>query len=219
LVVDTDQVSFESSDGRQHTDFAMRFSQTYGDLDLGLSLFNGTNRDPILLPGVDAAGNPVLTPHYELMTQFGLDAQLLYYDWIWRLEYIHRNSSSYDLNAVTGGFEYTFFGILESEANFGALVEYSYEDRSDDFRGPFDRDLFLGGRFAFNDAQSSEILAGVVVDTELLSRSYRVEASRRVGDSWRATLEMQVFSNIDQKDVLAVFESDDFLLVEMAYFF
>jgi len=59
----------------------------------------------------------------------------------------------------------------------------------------------------------------VVVDTELLSRSYRVEASRRVGDSWRATLEMQVFSNIDQKDVLAVFESDDFLLVEMAYFF
>jgi len=219
LVVDTDQVSYESSEGRQHTDFAVRFSQTYDDLDLGLSLFDGTNRDPILLPGVDAAGNPVLTPHYELMTQFGLDAQLFYNDWIWRLEYIHRNSSSYDLNAVTGGFEYTFFGVLESEANFGALVEYSYEDRSDGLRSPFDRDLFLGGRYAFNDVQSSEILAGVVVDTELLSRSYRVEASRRVGDSWRATLEMQVFSNIDQKDVLAVFESDDFLLVEMAYFF
>ena len=67
-----------------------------------------------------------------------------------------------------------------------------------------------------NAAKKSKWIA---VDTEFLSRSYRVEASRRVGDSWRATLEIQIFSNIDQKDVLAVFENDDLLLVEMAYFF
>lgn len=41
----------------------------------------------------------------------------------------------------------------------------------------------------------------------------------RIGDSWRATLEIQVFSNIDASDVLAFIENDDFLLVEMAYFF
>ena len=80
-------------------------------------------------------------------------------------------------------------------------------------------DLFLGGRFAFNDEQSTEILAGIFIDTENQSRSFRVEGNRRFGASWKGTLELQTFSNIDSDDVLAALESDDFILLEMAYYF
>ena len=80
-------------------------------------------------------------------------------------------------------------------------------------------DLFGGLRFAFNDVQSTEVLAGAFVDVKNGSKSLRVEASRRVGDSWKLTGELQVFTSIDDNDVLQAFERDDFLLVEMARYF
>ncbi len=219
LVVDTDAAGYESSDEEQHIDFAVRFSQTYGDLDLGVSLFDGTNRDPVLLPATDSAGDPVLIPFYEQMTQLGVDAQLLYEDWIWRLELIRREAESNDYNAYTAGFEYTFYGLFESDADFGALVEYSYDGRPKGEGANLDEDVFLGGRFAFNDAQSAEILAGFIIDTDNQSRSFRLEGNRRFGDSWKGTLELQIFSNIDEDDILATFEKDDHLLLEMAYYY
>lgn len=219
LVVDTDQAQYESPDGQQHTDFAVRFSQTYGDLDLGLHLFDGTNRDPLLLPGTDARGNEVLIPFYEQMTQFGLDAQMLYEDWIWKLEYIYRDSSSDRYHAWTGGFEYTFIGIFDSSMDFGILLEYSYDSRPEFRRDSLDRDVFLGGRFTLNDAQSTEILAGFIVDTDNGSERFRVEASRRFGQSWKGSLELQTFHGIDPDDILTAFRQDDYLLAEMAYYF
>jgi hypothetical protein len=219
LVVDVDQVAYESSAEDRHVDFAMRFSQTYDDLDLGLSWFKGTSRDPLLLPGVDDDGKAVLTPYYEQMTQFGIDAQWIVVDWIWKLEAIHREAESNDFNAYTAGFEYSFYGIFESNTDLGAIVEYSADSRPKNEASLLDDDVFVGGRFAFNDAQSSEILAGFFVDAEYRSRSFRVEASRRVGASWKATLELQTFSNIDPADRLAAFADDDFVRLEMAYYF
>jgi len=219
LEVDTEQVEYESSAGQQHIDYALRFSQTYNDLDLGVSWFDGTNREPLLLPGTDSSGSPVLTPFYEQMTQIGIDAQLLYQDWIWRLEIIHRKTDSNDRDAFIYGFEYTFYGVLDSSADIGAIAEYSYDNRPEGERGVFDRDLFMGARFALNDAQSSEVLAGFLVDTDNQSRTFRVEASRRIGESWKLELELQTFANIDDNDPLAAFANDDYLLVDMAYYF
>ncbi len=219
LVVDTDQAEYESSDEERHIDYALRFSQTYGDLDLGISWFKGTSRDPVLLPGFDDKGNPVLTPFYEQMTQAGVDAQLIYEDWIWRLEFIRREAESNDYNAYTAGFEYTFYGIQESVVDLGLLLEYSKDSRPDDEADILNNDVFLGTRFAFNDAQSSEILAGFFIDADNQSRSFRVEGNRRFGTSWKGTLELQTFSDIDPDDLLAALEKDDFVLLEMAYYF
>jgi hypothetical protein len=219
LVVDIDQVLYESSDKDKHVDLAIRFSQTYGDLDLGISLFKGTNRDPQLLPGVDGNGNNVLIPRYIQMTQLALDAQLIYEDWIWKLELIHRDTEAPSFQALTGGFEYTFYGIFETDIDLGSIAEYSYDSRDSGDRGVFDRDLFMGARLAFNDVQSSELLVGVFYDTEKGSQSFRLEANRRIGDSWKGTIEMQLFSNIDPADPLFAFEKDNFLLLELARFF
>jgi len=219
LVVDTSAPIYESSDGNKHIDYAIRFSQTYGDLDLGISLFKGTNRDPQFIPGLDSNGQAVLIPVYVQMTQAALDLQLIVEDWTWKLEMIHRDTSPSAYQALTGGFEYTFYSVFDSDINVGSLAEYSYDSREEGQRGVFDRDLFVGARFAFNDVQSSELLAGVVVDTENGSQTFRLEGSRRFGDSWRGTIEMQLFSNIDVNDPLIALANDDYLLLELARYF
>jgi len=218
-VVDTDQVEYESSAGQQHIDYALRFSQTYNDLDLGISWFDGTSRDPLLLPGIDDDGEAVLIPFYEQMTQIGVDAQLLYLDWIWRLELIHRKAESSDHDAFVFGFEYTFFGVFDSQSDIGAIAEFSHDNRPEDLRGVYDRDLFLGVRFALNDAQSTEVLTGFLIDVDKQSRNFRIEASSQIGQSWKATLELQTFANIDENDPLIAFKDDDYLLLDMAYYF
>ena len=77
------------------------------------------------------------------------------------------------------------------------------------------RARFLVDRFA----QSTEVLAGFYVDTRYYSRSFRVEASRRLGDSWRLEVELQTFANIDDDDPLSAFANDDYLLMDLAYYF
>jgi hypothetical protein len=219
LVVDTSAPIYESPDGDDHIDYAFRFSQTYGDLDLGVSLFKGTNRDPLFVPGLDSNGQAVLIPVYVQMTQAALDLQLIVEDWTWKLEMIHRDTSPSAYQALTGGFEYTFYSVFDSDINLGSLAEYSYDSRDQGQRGVFDRDLFVGARFAFNDVQSSELLAGFVVDTEKGSQTFRLEGNRRIGDSWKGTIEMQLFSNIDVNDPLIALANDDYLLLELARYF
>ena len=218
LVVDNDQATYESSDEDSHIDYAIRYEHFLGDTEFGLSWFNGTNRDAGLSRGQNGSGQPVLIPYYSQMTQFGLDMQSIIGDWIWKLEWITRDSNEDTFNAVTAGFEYTFYGIMNSAIDLGTLLEYSWEDRDENV-GVFDNDLFAGFRFAFNDVQSTEILAGFIVDTDQQSKSMRVEASRRLGDSWKMTGELQVFSAIAENDPLITFENDDYLLLELARYF
>ena len=51
LVVDEDRVEYESSFGKWNPDIAARYSQTLGMMDFGISVFDGTAREPAL--GVD----------------------------------------------------------------------------------------------------------------------------------------------------------------------
>lgn len=219
LVIDDSQSAYESSDEDSHIDLALRYTHFVGDTEWGLSLFKGTDRDPLLNQGFDSNGQPVLIPYYQQIIQIGLDLQSIVGDWTWKLEMIYRDSDSGSFTAGTTGFEYTFYGIAESTIDLGTLLEYSTEDRDEAQAGVFDNDLFGGLRFAFNDVQSTEILAGFIVDTENNSQSFRVEASRRLGESWKLTGELQSFTNIDDNDPLAVFAQDDYLLLELARYF
>ena len=218
-IVDGDKATYQSSDEDNHVDYALRYSHTIDDLDFGVSWFKGTNREPEFRPGLDGNIQRVLIPHYVQMVQLGLDAQLFVEDWTWKLEVIHRDTDDINFEAMTGGFEYTFYGVLESDIDLGTLVEYSHDNRPEDQRGVFDRDVFIGARFAFNDVQSTELLAGFIVDTEKKSQSFRLEGNRRIGDSWKMTVEAQVFTNIDDEDLLFSFKDDDYLLLEFARFF
>nr|MCS5620342.1 hypothetical protein [Nitrospinaceae bacterium] len=60
--VDPDQAKFENADAEQHPDFALRWSESFDDADVGLSHFYGTTREPTYLEGFDN-GEPVLIPY------------------------------------------------------------------------------------------------------------------------------------------------------------
>lgn len=220
LPVDSDGAVFESSDEEQHVDFAIRYAHAIGDTEFGLSLFDGTRRDPGFITALNSENEPVLVPYYPQMTQFGLDLQSIVEDWIWKWELIHRDMKEGSYTATTFGFEYTFYGISDSAIDLGTLLEYSHDSRDEEEADVvFNNDLFAGFRFAFNDVQSTEILAGLILDTDNQSQTFRVEANRRLGESWKLTGELQIFSNIDADDPLQAFAEDDFLLVELARYF
>ena len=74
FVVDNRLISYESAAEEWHLDFAGRYSNSFGPFDIGLSVFDGTSRDPTLRPPPGGSGD-VLAPHYEQIRQFGLDTQ------------------------------------------------------------------------------------------------------------------------------------------------
>jgi hypothetical protein len=227
-VVDTSQATYESSDEEQHIDYALRWFQYFGELELGLGYFNGTSREPLFLPG-SSNNQLVLTPYYPQMQQASIDAQLTTEEWLWKFEGIIRDWQNTDtINAqlvdetffaMTGGFEYTFVGVNESDADLGLVMEYLYDDRGEDATAFFQNDMMLGLRLAMNDADSSEALLGIIYDLDNQERLISLEASKRFAESWTATLEIRGFNNINRLSRLKGIERDDFVQLDIAYYF
>ncbi len=217
--VATDAAEYESSVEDKHLDFALRWSGTLGDnWDLGLHYFNGTSREPQLISKT-INNQTLLVPRYHLIEQMGIDLQATLEEWLLKLEAIQRKGDPKDYSAAVTGFEYTFIGIQDSNINLGMLMEYHYDSRNEEATSPFQNDIFIGSRFDFSDEQSSEILAGGVFDLDTSSRSFRIEAARRIGQSWKLTGELQIFEDIDKNDRQFPLRNDDFLSLELARYF
>ena len=219
LVVDTDEEEYESSAEEHHVDWALRLKTQLGPVDLGLSHFNGTSRAPELRPKLNLAGGVELIPFYGLIDQTGLDLQAILGDWTWKLESILQTKKGRDFTAAVGGFEYTFYGVSNAGADLGVLSEYHFDDRKRDAPVGFQDDIFLGMRYALNDAQDTELLAGGFYDFDFSSKSVRVELQRRFSDSWKLESELQIFSDVASDDPLHTFHRDDYFQVDLAYYF
>ncbi|WP_207787516.1 hypothetical protein [Candidatus Thiosymbion oneisti] len=223
LVVDTDRARYESDLEQRHFDYALRWNQTIGPVDAALSWFHGTARAPDLVPDTQAGatqnGASGLIPYYPLLRQAGLEFQYTGEAWLWKLEAVHRETKGKDYRAAVGGFEYTFVGIHDTQLDLGVLAEYNYDSRRLDASSPFQNDLFIGTRLTFNDTQSSELLAGGFFDLDYHSRSFRVEASRRIGQSYKLSVEGQLFLDMASRDPLAAFAADDFIRIELTRYF
>ena len=219
VMVDTDQARYENTDEEHHLDFAVRYSHTIGNWDVGIYYFNGTGREPTLLSGVDSDGNPVFIPYYEQINQSGLDLQLVAGEWLWKLEALYRNGQGDNFFASVGGFEYTFVGIAETRMDLGIIGEWAYDNRGHATTTGFDNDAMFGLRLAVNDAASTELLAGFLQDINNSSRALSLEASRRFGDNWKATFEARGFFNLPESDPFYSLRNDDFLQIELAYYY
>ncbi|MDE2706503.1 MAG: hypothetical protein OXI35_15640, partial [Gemmatimonadota bacterium] len=90
LVVEDEHVEYESEAKERHLDLAARYSHSFGLLDMGVSAFNGTSREPALKLLLDPSGAPALGQYYAQIRQFGLDAQLTVGSWLFKLEAIQR---------------------------------------------------------------------------------------------------------------------------------
>jgi len=216
LPVDTDRPVYESSRGMNHVDLALRYSHYFGDVDIGLSLFSGTSRDPRLLPAGDSA---VLVPHYDQIDQVGVDLQYTRDAWLWKLEAIARNGYSHTF-AAAGGLEYTFYQVRQSAADVGLLLEFQYDGRND--LEPFttnDNDIFVGTRLALNDTQDTSVLAGVAYDVDTGETFLNIEAERRFGDDIAAELRVRAFSGASPHDVMYSVIRDDYVQLQISKYF
>jgi hypothetical protein len=219
--IDTDGATYQSSQAEKHIDLAGRYSQTLGPIDLGISYFYGTSREPRFFADFSNPQDPVFTPQYDLIHQGGLDVQYTQGAWLWKLEAISRSSQQYQLYATTGGFEFTFSNISNSGIDLGIISEYLYNDGDRFFFpfNPFSNHLFIGTRLAFNDVQSTDILAGGIVNSKNGTAFLTVEASRRLGESWKLNLELRGFGQVSSADYFYVFRRDTHLRLELARFF
>ncbi len=220
LPVATDRAVYESAAGRQRVDLAVRYTTVIGDWDIGLAQFRGTGREPRLVPGVDGSGAPVLVPHYDVIDQTGLDVQATLGDWLWKLEAIRRTGQGKAFAALVGGFEYTLYGVFDSSADVGLIVEYLYDGRGAGAPSTaYDDDVFVGLRLALNDSRDTEFLVGGVVDRDSFATILSIEAKRRLNDRWTLELEGTSFIGMPASDSLFGIRKDSFLTLRLARYF
>ena len=74
-------------------------------------------------------------------------------------------------------------------------------------------------RLVFNDTQSSEILAGMIVDQKSSEKFYSLEATTRLSDNWKLNVEGRVFSSISPASAFYGLRNDDFVQIELLYYF
>ncbi len=216
----TDDAQYESSDEESNVDFAVRYSHYFGDVDVGLSYFTGTSREPRFVIDDSLAPELRFVPFYDDISQFGVDVQLTRDAWLWKLEAISRDARFGRFFATVAGFEYTFYQVAESDADVGVLLEYQYDDR--DEREPLvlsDNDVFIGARLAMNDIQDTALLAGLSYDTDTGETFYNIEGERRFGDDWFLELRARLFTGSDPGDASFFVSRDDYIQLQIARFF
>lgn len=207
--------SFDPAANR-HRDWAVRYANTVGALDVGISHFRGTSREPRFLPG-GTPDAPEVVPRYDRIDQTGLDAQWTQGAWLWKLEAITRGGHGERFQAAVAGVEYTIFNTFPGRsADLGLLLE-----ALEDGRGPdapptvFDHDVFAGLRWALNDVQGTQILGGPVVDRKTGETLLFLEAERRVGDRQSVEVDLRWFLGTDASSPASAFRQDDFVAVRL----
>lgn len=218
-IINTDTAYYESSDEDEHIDFAVRWTHSIDEFELGLSWFEGTSRTPILMQSPIQNTIPELVPYYAQISQLGFELQANIGDQLWKLEMIHNKNNIEDYWAAQGGIEYSQYGIFDTNADLGWLVEYAWDERGDDSSSNFQNDLFIGNRLALNDISSSELLFGLSYDLDYKSTSFLLEASRRFGNSIKVSLDMRLFESDDQQDPVYLFRRDDHIQLTVQYYY
>ncbi len=230
FALDREHVRYESSAGRGGLDVASRYSHSLGPVDLGVSAFDGTSREPFLQPVDGDADEPILVQHYGQIRQLGLDVQLTVGSWLLKTEAVGRTGAlnlagrNEDYAAAVAGAEYTFHTVAGSGVDMSLLGEWSY-----DSRGPYatsnrspnvlENDVFLAARFAFNDVQGTELATSVLADARRATRALALEFGRRISNAWSLRAEAVALLSVDEADLLYEMRHDSFIDMSLVYSF
>lgn len=216
VVINKDDLAYESGAAQWRQDIAIRWSHFFGPVDLGLSHFYGNGREPLFT--FDNLGN--INAFYPVINQTGIDLQITHNAYLWKLESIYRSADAQDFFALVAGLEYTFSNINGNGLDIGLIAEYLYDDRDTLSLNGLQNDLFFGSRIAFNDVKDTSILVGGITDLESSSTIFSIEASRRIGETWKAEIEARIFNSIDTNEfILSNFQNDSFLRFSISKYF
>ncbi len=217
---------YESGAGERHVDFAFRYSNTVDLLDFGLTAFAGTSREPSFLARHQSETiGAALIPYYEQIRQFGLDAQLTTEPWLYKMEAIYRSGAhnllgrEEDYGAVIVGTERTLYAVFDTRADLTVLAETLYDGRDRRATSAWANDLFVAGSVAFNDVQSTTLVAGILADLRHDYRVLSLDLKRRLSSGWSMRVEAIANLSMDPQDLTYDGRRDSFLGAEVTYSF
>ena len=216
LLIEGEDLDYEHDWKEWNPGFAFRWSYYFNMIDIGLSQFYGSGREPIFTFSPKGEINAL----YPAISQSGLDIQITHSAFLWKLESIYRYAKVQNFFALTAGVEYTFSNINDKGLDIGILTEYLYDSRKGLAVNSLENDLFVGNRITFNDPNDTSILIGCIADMDSSSKIFSLEASRRFLESWTLKLEGIIFSNIAEKElILSNFREDSFFRTSISKFF
>lgn len=212
LPVDTDATTWGDSAENLAADFALRYYNTFGNIDLGLSAFYGTSREPILTLN---GGSTALEPYYGRIWQAGIDAQYTGDAVLLKLEAIVRGSDDFDtFGAAVAGVEYTVYQFANTNSDLGIIGEYLFDGRSAAAPATiYQNDIFGGFRWAANDTQDTSFLIGAVIDLDDGSSVIRAEFERRLEIGALLKIQAQTFTNLDLANPFYGIRRDNFVSI------
>ena len=233
IVIDGHDARYETSQEEWTPSFAARLAGFYGDIDAGVHVFHGLSRDPAFEVSriallTDPSGFRIvpdrLRPVYGRITQVGFDGQYTSGATLWKAEAIGRFDQrnlafeKEDYAAAIAGVEHTLYGIGGTNADLGLIAEYAWDSRGDRALTPFENDAVVGARLALNDAQDTSALLTAAVDTETTELALRLEAERRLGESFTLSLVGQSFVDTDDDSLLNPLRDDHSLRITLSAF-
>ncbi len=217
--LNSDKALYESKSKQHHLDWAVRWTQSIDELELAISWFDGTSREPLLIQNPLVSTQLELIPFYQQIEQLGIELQQSVEDTLVKVEIIHNQNTLKSYWAMQSGIEYSQYGVFDSNADLGWLVEYSWDERGKTSPTIFQNDIFVGTRLALNDVDSSEVLMGLGYDLDFHSSSFIIESSTRFGDSIKVSLDARFFSSNKPTDPLYFFRNDDHVQLTAQYYY
>ncbi|MFT5429927.1 MAG: hypothetical protein ACI9OJ_000600 [Myxococcota bacterium] len=191
-----------------------RFSQTLDGADISLQVLQHNDRNqpsftaPLAgLPGQGSAGGALeMQPVYHFVTHAGLTYTHVIEDWVVKVEAAYRHFHDVDDSAmaqfapflsieqkdhvqVAAGLEYGWVYDNDHEATLilegQAFIWYDGRPGDGDAEGPFENDVLIGYRHAFNDEAGTEFLFTLISDVltwpEIL---VGLQYSQRLNEVW-----------------------------------
>jgi hypothetical protein len=220
LPIAGDDAVYESGAEQKHVDWAVRWSQSMADWELGSYYFEGTGRDPSFIVG-QSEGELALLPYYYQIKQLGIDLQWAQGDNLWKLETIGQSGLNEHFWALVAGVEHTI--VLDSGASVGLLAEYLYDSRQNEASRlaptSLQNDSYLGLRYDFGDFNSTTLLAGVIIDNEEGGQIFRFEFERRFSDQVKLSIVQATVRELETQDPSSAFLRDDYIEVNIGYYF
>lgn len=215
---------YEHRDKENHIDVALRYSNSVGPSDFGLSMFVGTNREPTFLAGAQSDSKTQrglsLQAYYEQIEQVGVDVQLTTAGLLYKFEAIYRRGmrnlfgEEESYRALILGTEHTLYNLWDSAASLTVLAEWLYDERGRRATSVWTDDLFISGFLSLNDVSGTEFVAGLLADLTHDYRALNLEFKRRLSDSWTMRFESIVNLSSDPDDLTYDGRRDSFVGID-----
>lgn len=221
LPLDNAVAQYESEDEESNVDFAIRWQQSIGNLDFGLSYFDGTNRLPDVTFAFDENNLlAALAPQYNQLQQVSVDALYVMDSLLLKLEALRGKSLNDEFSAYVAGLEYTVVDFYETGYDLGLLMEHQYDERKEQAFIWGQNDLMIGARLQLNDFAGSEILLAYVRDLDNSGTySATIEGSTRLNQNWRLEINGYFFSSSIPQDPSYTIRRDDHISLNIEYYF